>query len=149
MILPSLPESIASLTRIVAGSKRCWLMIVSFRTGLPLHPDHAVARLASDLHRLLDHHVLARPHGPDRVLGVQARRRADADHVDVRVGQEFFVAGVNLRQAELGSQIRRALGDEVGDRDQFRLVDPEQRPRMRRADPAAPDQSKPKLHRPL
>ena len=60
-------------------------------------------------HRLLDEHVLAGVERVDRVLGVQAVGRADADGVELRhLAEHLLVVGVHVLDAERVLELRAA-----------------------------------------
>ena len=58
--------------------------------------------------RLLDDEVLARRGGGHRLAGVKGMGGADVDHVDLRIGEQVLVAGVNPKGQTM------ALGQDVG-----------------------------------
>ena len=74
------------------GDLRCGHRIGELLGGLELAPM---------AHRLLAVHVLARLDRVRRMAGVPMVRRGDADHVDVRVGQQLAVVPVAPGKPEL------------------------------------------------
>jgi len=63
--------------------------------------DHLARVAGVHRHRLLDQHVLPRLQRRDRVLGMNAVGRADADRVDIRLLQHAPVVGEEVGDAEL------------------------------------------------
>ncbi len=56
--------------------------------ALPRRGDHAVGRCGVEGHRLLAHHVAARPQRANRRVAVEVARQADVDGVQSAVGQK-------------------------------------------------------------
>ena len=90
--------------------------------GLFLGGDHAIAGFEGDFHGLFDDDVLAGFHGADGHVGVHAGGGADADDVEVFVGEEFGEFAVDLLDAELLGHVAGPFGDDVGDGDEFRFL---------------------------
>ncbi len=76
--------------------------------------DHRLGLLQRGRHRLLDQHVLARLQAGDRLLGVQAVRRAHHHGIDLRVGGQLAPVGGRAGDAvalgERGQRLRPPVG---------------------------------------
>jgi hypothetical protein len=66
---------------------------------------------------------LAALKGGDGAVGVEAAGGAEADDVDVLVGEEVALVGVDLWDGELVGQGLGAVGQHVGDGDELGVVD--------------------------
>ena len=91
--LPYLPPRTASAANANSGTNGSTWATMSSRFGVGRGPQHGVGLLRLQGDRLLDQDVLAGLQGRDGHFGVQVRRRADVDQVDVGVGEQVFERG--------------------------------------------------------
>jgi hypothetical protein len=102
--------------------------------------DHAVGVGQVERERLLAEHVHLRVREGDRLLGVQERRRADPDRVDLADQR----AGLRRRLgADHGGQLLGARQRDVGHRDDARALDLLERQQVIAGDDPRADQTDP------
>jgi hypothetical protein len=106
--------------------------------------DHLRRLAGGHRHRLLDQHVLAGVQRRDRVLGVQAVGRADADRVDLgHVAEHLVVVGVRPLDVVLVLDLGQGLFVHIRDGDDLDAGDALQVLHLVQRDPAGADERNP------